>query len=122
MQEYDFTLKFSLNGTQQDGAYYLEPLAEAGCDDAVIGIGQLGRISLNFIRKAETEQAAIASAMDAIQGTIPDITLLETLSLTKPTEQKVNNSAWFNMNRRHQAVYEAPYAEQTGFAQAVHYG
>lgn len=122
MKAYDFTLKFRFNDPQQDGACYLEPLAEAGCDDALIGIGQRGRISLNFIREAETEQAAIASAMQAIQGTIPDLTLLATSSLTDSTEQKVDNTTWYNLHRRHQTPYDAPSIEHTGFARAAHYG
>ena len=117
MQEYDFTLKFNLKSAQQDGAHYLEPLAQAGCDDAVVGIGQLGRISLNFIRQAETEQAAITSALDAIQQSIPGATLLETLSHTESTKHKVEDTAWHNV--RHQPIYEVPYAKQRGFAQAV---
>ena len=121
MQEYDFTLKFNLKSAQQDGAHYLEPLAQAGCDDAVVGIGQLGRISLNFIRQAETEQAAITSALDAIQQSIPGATLLETASHTTSTAHNVADTAWHN--GRHQPAYDEPYAEQRGFAQAAaHYG
>ncbi len=62
MQEYDFTLQYSLSHPEQDAARHIESLAQAGCEDAVIGVGQKGRISLNFIRMASSERDAIESA------------------------------------------------------------
>jgi len=47
MKEYKFTLKFSL---QDNPDAYIEKLGIEGCDDALIGIGQSGRIALNFTR------------------------------------------------------------------------
>ena len=52
MTEYEFTLKFRLPTPDADPESYLPALAEAGCDDALVGIGQPGRIALDFTREA----------------------------------------------------------------------
>jgi hypothetical protein len=49
--EYDFVLKFKLAEGSADANNLVERLGEAGCDDAVVGIGQPGRIALNFTRE-----------------------------------------------------------------------
>ena len=54
MNEYEFTLKFRLPDAQADPEQFLDALDEAGCDDAAIGIGQPGRVALDFTREART--------------------------------------------------------------------
>ena len=47
--EYTFTLKYQLVGqTEEARDALVERLAEAGCDDALIGLGIPGRIALEF--------------------------------------------------------------------------
>jgi hypothetical protein len=77
MKEYDFTLKYRLGDPRENAENHLEALAESGCDDALVGIGQNGRISLNFIREAESAVAAVASAIHDVQKAIPDAELVE---------------------------------------------
>lgn len=77
MKEYDFTLKYRLGNVIEDAEQYLNALAESGCDDAVVGIGENGRISLNFIREAESALDAITSAVSNVQKAIPDAKLVE---------------------------------------------
>jgi hypothetical protein len=77
MKEYDFTLKYRLGDASAEAEEYLEALAEAGCNDAVVGVGQNGRISLNFIREAESALEAITSAIADVQKAIPDAKLVE---------------------------------------------
>lgn len=77
MKEYDFTLKYRLGSAAEDAEQYLNALAESGCDDAVVGIGRNGRISLNFIREAESALDAITSAISDVQRAIPDAKLVE---------------------------------------------
>ncbi len=77
MQEYEFTLKFSLGDAISDPESYIERLAEAGCDDALIGIGQQGRIAFNFNREAESALSAVCSAIKNIKSVIPEATLIE---------------------------------------------
>ncbi len=75
--DYDFTFKYRLGSPTEDAEKYLEVLAESGCVDAVIGIGQNGRISLNFIREAHSALDAITSAITDIQKAIPEAKLIE---------------------------------------------
>ena len=46
MATFEFTLKFSLPEAGTDPKAYVEQLAEAGCDDALVGVGLSGRIAL----------------------------------------------------------------------------
>lgn len=77
MTDYEFTLKFSLPQTGADPAKYIEALAAAGCDDALIGIGQQARIALHFTRTAESAYAAISTALRDIRKAIPKAELIE---------------------------------------------
>ena len=77
MNEYEFTLKFQFYDTSIDPESYIDRLAEAGCDDALCGIGQHGRIALNFNRTADNALNAICSAIKDIKSVIPDAKLIE---------------------------------------------
>jgi predicted DNA-binding transcriptional regulator AlpA len=75
--EYNFVLKFKLAEDSADANDLVERLGEAGCDDAVVGIGQPGRIALNFTREADSAQQAIISALEDAKRAIPDAELIE---------------------------------------------
>jgi hypothetical protein len=77
MMEYEFTLKFNLGVAQADTDSLVERLGEAGCDDALIGIGQPGRIALNFTRQAASAEEAVVSALRDVKHAIPDAKLVE---------------------------------------------
>ena len=77
MNEYDFTLKFSLLNTELSPEVYVEKLIATGCDDALIGIGQQGRIAFNFTREASSALEAIQSAIHDVRKIIPDAALTE---------------------------------------------
>lgn len=77
MKEYDFILKFYLPDGDADPEQYLDALYKAGCDDATIGIGQSGRVALNFIRKANAPVEAITSAIRDVKKAIQDAKLIE---------------------------------------------
>lgn len=77
MKEFDFLLKFDLHNPETDPEKFVNALHKAGCDDAVIGIGQHGRIALNFTRKASTAYEAVASAITAVKKAIPEARLVE---------------------------------------------
>ena len=79
MKTYEFTLKFSLPVSENDMNELVERLGEAGCDDAMIGIGQPGRIALDFAREAGSAFDAIFSAVAAIKATVPDAKLIEAM-------------------------------------------
>jgi hypothetical protein len=75
--EYEFTLKYTLSDEESDAGALVERLAEAGCDDALVGMGRKGRIALNFIREAAFAKEAIISALTDVKRVIPHARLLE---------------------------------------------
>ena len=77
MKEYEFTLKFSLGEAGEDPEVHISRLAAAGCDDAIAGIGQSGRIALNFTREAPSAFEAVLSALAQVKKAIPDAALVE---------------------------------------------
>src|SRR5690606_34686528 len=77
MSEYEFTLKFRLPDASADPGQFIGALAEAGCDDAAVGIGQQGRIALDFTREAASALDAIISAIQAVKAAIPGAELIE---------------------------------------------
>lgn len=77
MKEYDFTLKYRLGDPSEGAQKYLEALAASGCDDAVVGVGQNGRIALNFLRESGSAFEAVTSAISDVQKAIPQAKLVE---------------------------------------------
>jgi hypothetical protein len=75
--EYEFTLKYRLSAADGDADELVERLGAAGCDDALLGVGQPGRIALDFSREARSAQAAIVSALMAVKKAIPTARLVE---------------------------------------------
>ncbi len=110
MKEYEFTLKFLLPNATEIPDIYVEKLGANGCDDVLIGIGQNGRIALNFIRVADSAFDAVTSALIQVKKVIPNVRLVEVtpdfvdlydvatlLGLTRQNMQKiiVNSGARF---------------------------
>jgi len=77
LAEYDFTLKFALGQRDLDPEEFAEQLYSEGCDDALVGVGQHGRIALNFTRDAESAEEAVLSALSDVQRIIPGAMLVE---------------------------------------------
>lgn len=77
MATYDFTLTFWLAEKDAEPEKYLDALFEAGCDDATIGVGRPGLISLAFSRDASSAEGAIRSAVSSVQRAIPGARLVE---------------------------------------------
>ncbi|SEL93343.1 transcriptional regulator, AlpA family [Pseudoxanthomonas sp. GM95] len=75
--EYTFTLKYQLGDDDRDPDMLVERLGEAGCDDALVGIGQPGRLALEFTREAADAEAAVRSALTAVRSAIPSAKLIE---------------------------------------------
>ncbi len=75
--DYEFTLKFKLAVDDTDIDEFIERLADAGCDDAVVGTGQPGRIALNFTRDSASAEQAILAALTDVKKAVPEATLLE---------------------------------------------
>jgi predicted DNA-binding transcriptional regulator AlpA len=77
MTEYTFTLKYKLSEADCDLTELVERLGAAGCDDALIGVGQPGRLALEFTRESENAEAALMSALRDVRAAIPTATLIE---------------------------------------------
>jgi len=77
MQQYEFTLKFTLPINESHGQNFIESLADAGCDDAIVGTGQRGRIALHFTRAADNAFESVTSAIHDVKHAIPDARLIE---------------------------------------------
>jgi hypothetical protein len=74
---YEFTLRFTLPTCDADMDELADALYGHGCDDALIGIGQPGRIGLDFCRAADTAREAVLSAIRDVRQAIPGAALVE---------------------------------------------
>lgn len=77
MTQYNFTLKFALPQQDQDPESFVEQLFADGCDDALIGIGQHGRLALDFTREAFSAGEAVLSALTDVHRIVPGARLIE---------------------------------------------
>ncbi len=75
--EYTFTLKYQLTDDDRDPNALVERLGEAGCDDALVGIGQPGRLALEFTREAADADEAVRSALADVRRAVPSAKLIE---------------------------------------------
>ena len=75
--EYEFTLKFMLAPQDANADEIVERLGQAGCNDALVGTGQTGRLALDFTREAESAKQAIFSALEEVKGAVPGAKLVE---------------------------------------------
>jgi hypothetical protein len=75
MDDYTFTLNFTLPRREDRPDQYLDALYEAGCDDAVVGVGQYGMVGLDFTRAANSAEDAIGSAIENVRTAIPGAVL-----------------------------------------------
>ena len=64
-----------MKDTKPEG--FVEQLFADGCDDALIGIGQHGRLALDFTREASSAGEAVLSALTDVQRIVPGARLIE---------------------------------------------
>lgn len=76
MKPYDFTLKFALPAGV-NAETIVERLYDAGCDDALAGTGQAGRLALAFTRKANSAHEALLGALANVRSAVPEAILVE---------------------------------------------
>jgi hypothetical protein len=57
--EYTFTLKYALPPVESDMDALVERLGAQGCTDATVGLGQPGRLALEFTRSASSAHAVL---------------------------------------------------------------
>jgi AcrR family transcriptional regulator/predicted DNA-binding transcriptional regulator AlpA len=75
--QYEFELRFKIPADGPDVERVVERLGEAGCNDALVGIGQPGRIALKFTREAQSAKQAIVSALEDVKKAVPAAKLIE---------------------------------------------
>ncbi|PLW81296.1 DNA-binding protein [Kineobactrum sediminis] len=75
--EYIFTLKYQLLDRDCDPDALVERLGAGGCDDALVGLGQPGRLALEFSRMAVSAEEAVHTALADVKGAVPSARLIE---------------------------------------------
>ena len=75
MKPHEFTLRFTIADAGMDTDALIEKLHEAGCNDALIGSGQPGYLSLQFSREANSAELAMRSAFQDVQKVVPQAVL-----------------------------------------------
>ena len=75
--EYIFTLKYQLAEHDSDPDSLVERLGAAGCDDALVGVGQPGRLAMEFSREADSSEEAVRTALADVKRAIPSARLIE---------------------------------------------
>jgi hypothetical protein len=75
---YDFELLFALPMPGDDPEQYVEALGDAGCTDALLGVGRRGQIAMMFTREAASAEAAVLSAIKDVMGAVPGARVVET--------------------------------------------
>jgi len=75
--EYNFILKYQIDHGEDAGDSIAERLGGGGCDDALLGLGQPGRIALNFCRQAKSAEKALLSALSDVKAALPEAVLIE---------------------------------------------
>lgn len=76
MTAYEFTLRFRYTDLSVGVDERLGRLFEAGCDDAVPGVGRSDSIALMFDRSATSAREAVLSAIADVMRSMPDAELL----------------------------------------------
>jgi hypothetical protein len=74
---FTFTLKYQLTPDESHIDALVERLAEEGCDDALVGVGQPCRLALEFVREAPSVGDAIEGAIEDVRRAIPSGRLIE---------------------------------------------
>ena len=77
MPDFEFTLRFALPSSDFDMDELANQLYGTGCDDALLGIGQPGRVGLDFTRTAGSAREAVMSAIADVRKAIPGASLIE---------------------------------------------
>jgi hypothetical protein len=77
MKEYEFALRFAVPSIEAISDELVDQLCDAGCDDALIGVGHAGRIAMEFARTSDSAHEAILSAIRDVREVLPDAELIE---------------------------------------------
>lgn len=118
MKLYEFELIFSLPEAAGSDDDIVNALFEAGCDDAVAGIGKRGRIALGFSREATNAEQAMSSGRDQVCKAVPGAALIE----AKPDLVNLSEIAEILGYTRQNMQKYAANPGKTAFPSPVHSG
>jgi hypothetical protein len=76
--EYTFTLKYQLRDGDDSVDDVVERLGASGCNDALVGIGRDGYLSLDVTRESISAEAALVSALSDVKRAVPSAELIKT--------------------------------------------
>jgi hypothetical protein len=117
MKEYEFTLTFSLQNSNEAPEKYEEALEKNNCTDALLGIGRKGMIALDFGRSADSAEEAISSAISAVKKSIPGAILIE----SEPDFVSITDIAEF-VNRSRQNIRKLMLTNESDCPPPIHSG
>ncbi len=83
--EFEFDIAVSLPKGSGDDDSIMDALFEAGCDDAVVGLGNSDLIGLGFTRAGEDAEVVISAAVKQVLSALPKGAQL----LDKPIEATI---------------------------------
>ncbi len=114
--EYIFTLKYQLADRDSDLDALVERLGVAGCDDALVGVGQPGRLALEFSREADSAEEAVRTALADVKNAVPSARLIEAspdlVGLTDVADiVGVSRQAMRKLMLAHRATFPTPVHE-----------
>lgn len=116
MKTFEFRLIFSLPDKTPAADTFLDALYEAGCDDALVGIGEAGSIALDFSRESNSAREALSSAIENVKTAIPDAGLIE----ASPDLVSLSDMAkYMGFSRQNMRKY---YIGKTAFPKPSHVG
>jgi len=69
--EFEFDIVVSLPKGAEDEDAIMDALFEAGCDDAVVGLGASGIVGLGFTRAGEDAEVVISDAVTQVLSALP---------------------------------------------------
>ncbi|MDQ6997014.1 MAG: DNA-binding protein [Mariprofundus sp.] len=116
MKTFNFKLIFSLPNNS-DPNTYVDGLFEAGCDDSIIGTGDVDSIALEFSRESDCAANAVHSAIAGVKKAIPNVELVE----VSPDLVSLSDAARvMGFTRQNMQKYHAK--KDSGFPRPVHAG
>lgn len=69
-------LCWRLQSDDNDMDAIIDRLAEDGCDDALVGVGQPGCLALEFVREAPSAHDAVEGAIEDVHRALPNARLV----------------------------------------------
>lgn len=114
--EYIFTLKYQLDEHDCNPDTLVERLGATGCDDALVGMGQPGRLALEFSRESDSAKEAVRTALADVKRAVPPARLIEVspdlVGLTDVADMVgVSRQAMRKLMLTHRATFPMPVHE-----------